>query len=210
MSDQIRKKAAGPANGAIGIALAGMAVAMVGVAFASEPAYRLFCAVTGYGGTTQIAERAPVVTDKAKQPLITVRFDANVNTALAWRFKPVQPKVNVRLGQEQLVFFEAANLSDKPIVGTATFNVAPFRAGSYFNKTECFCFTEQVLAPGQSVMMPVSFYVDPELADDERAAELSAITLSYTFFRSRDQSAAKTIGDRAGVHEAPATAGQDG
>ncbi len=184
------KRPAGRSNTTIGMALAVLVVGMVGMAYASEPAYRLFCKVTGYGGTTQRAESAPDTGHAAGRPLITVRFDANVNAALPWRFRSVQRQIKLRLGEETLAFFEATNTSDRPIVGTATFNVAPFKAGAYFNKTECFCFSEQVLAPGQSVNMPVSFYIDPEMAEDRRARDIGSITLSYTFFRARDQSAA--------------------
>ena len=122
-----------------------------------------------------------------------MRFDATTNVNLPWQFKPVQNQVKVRFGEQVLAFFEATNTSDKPIVGTATFNVVPYRTATYFNKIECFCFTEQVLAPGQTVQMPVIFYVDPEMTKDTQAKNDKTITLSYTFYADDDQSAARTL-----------------
>jgi cytochrome c oxidase assembly protein subunit 11 len=161
--------------------LAAVAVGMTGLSFASAPLYRLFCQVTGFAGTpnTQNVGQPAAVSDKA----VTVRFDANVNSALPWRFKPVQHQVDVRLGQEVLVYYTAKNTSDRPLTGTATFNVTPFKAAPYFTKLECFCFTEQTLQPGEEVQMPVLFYVDPALAESEEASDVHKITLSYTFFR---------------------------
>ncbi len=179
-------------NGVTGGILFGFAAVMVGVAFASEPLYKAFCQVTGYGGTTKVAASgngSKTISDR----LVTVRFDANVNRSLPWRFRPVQREVKVRFGQQALAFFEATNVSDKPLVGTATFNVAPFKAGGYFNKIDCFCFTEQVLAPGQTVQMPVTFYVDPEMITDRNTSDVKTITLSYTFFADEDQSAAEKM-----------------
>jgi cytochrome c oxidase assembly protein subunit 11 len=160
--------------------LFGVAAGMVGLSFASVPLYRLFCQVTGYAGTprTEDVARSAGVTDRQ----VTVRFDANVNSKLPWRFLPAQRQVTANLGEERLIFYEAANLSDEPVTGTATFNVTPEKAARYFVKIECFCFTEQTLAPGEKVTMPVVFYVDPELAADADAGDVSKITLSYTFF----------------------------
>ncbi len=179
-------------NGVTGGILVGFAAVMVGVAFASEPLYKAFCRVTGYGGTTQVAVAGDQVASVSNK-LVTVRFDANVNRSLPWRFLPVQREVRVQYGQQALAFFEATNVSDKPIVGTATFNVVPYKAGSYFNKIDCFCFTEQVLAPGQTVQMPVTFYVDPKMIDDRNTSDVKTITLSYTFFADDDQSAAEKL-----------------
>lgn len=179
-------------NGATGAILFGFVAVMVGVAFASEPLYRTFCQVTGYGGTTQVAEKA-VTPNLISDQMVSVRFDANVNHDLPWRFRPVQRVVKVRLGEQALAFFEATNQSDKPIVGTATFNVAPYKAGSYFNKIECFCFSEQILAPGQTVQMPVTFFVDPEMIKDRNTRDVRTITLSYTFFADEDQSAVEKL-----------------
>jgi cytochrome c oxidase assembly protein subunit 11 len=161
---------------------------MVGLTAVSEPLYRLFCQATGYGGT-------PRITDKASSGIgsatVTVRFDANVNRDLAWRFRPVDKDVSVRIGEESIAFYEAKNTSDQSIVGTATFNVQPDRAAPYFNKLQCFCFTEQVLAPGETVRMPVTFFIDPDIAKDAYARDVSTIILSYTFFKAEDQSKAR-------------------
>lgn len=194
-------------NGVFAVILSAVVVGMVGLAYAGEPAYRLFCKVTGYGGTTQIAEK-PAADARTPAGMVTVQFDANVNNKLPWRFKPVRRKITVRLGEEALVFFEATNVSDKPLVGTATFNVAPFKAGAFFNKTECFCFTEQVLAPGETVSMAVSFFIDREMATDPSASDVKTVTLSYTFFEARDQSAADKI--KQAEAPRPGTTGPDG
>jgi len=175
-------------NGVTAVILFGLVVGMTGLAFASDPLYRIFCQVTGYGGTTKVAEAVP--DSQIIDQVVTVRFDANVNKSLAWRFKPVQNTIKVRLGEPAIAFYEATNVSDKAIVGTATFNVAPFKAGEYFSKIECFCFTEQVLKPGQTVQMPVTFFVDPAILKDRNSADVKTITLSYTFFASDDQSEA--------------------
>jgi len=153
--------------------------AMVGLVVASVPLYRLFCAVTGYGGTTRVAAAAPGATTRP----ITVRFDASVAKDLPWRFVPAQREIRTHLGEQVLAFYTATNTGTQPLVGTATFNVTPDKAGRYFNKIECFCFTEQRLEPGKSIEMPVTFFVDPALADDTLVNEVMTITLSYTFFR---------------------------
>ena len=160
--------------------LFGVAGAMVGLSFASVPLYRLFCQVTGYGGTPNTENVA--VPAAVSVHVVTIHFDANVNSALPWRFKPGQREVTVRLGEEALIHYTAVNLSDTPVTGTATFNVTPFKAAQYFSKIECFCFTEQRLSPGEEVAMPVSFYVDPALLDDVDARDVKTITLSYTFY----------------------------
>jgi cytochrome c oxidase assembly protein subunit 11 len=157
----------------------GVIVGMLGLTAASVPLYRLFCAVTGYGGTTQRADQAgPEVLDRS----VRVSFNADVDPKLPWRFAPVQQEMTVRVGEQSLAFFRAENLSDRPIVGTATFNVTPFKVGPYFSKIACFCFTEQTLAPGESVEMPVSFFVDPAMLDDPDTGGVQAMTLSYTFY----------------------------
>lgn len=171
--------------------LGGIVVGMVGLAYASEPFYRLFCEVTGFGGTTQVADANARV--NIVDQVVTVRFDGNVNAGLDWKFRPAQREIRVKLGEQAIAYFEAVNRSDKPIVGTATFNVAPYRVATYFNKIECFCFTQQVLAPGESVSMPVTFYVDPEMLADGYAKDIRTITLSYTFFAAKDQSAAQKL-----------------
>jgi len=164
----------------------GVIAAMVGLTAASVPLYDWFCRVTGYGGTTQVADGAPVeVVDRT----VTVRFNADVDPALGWRFEPVERSVEVQIGENRLAFYAAANPTDRPLVGTATFNVTPYDAGPYFSKIHCFCFEEQLLEPGERVEMPVSFYVDPAILDDPDTAELATITLSYTFFLSEEGTA---------------------
>lgn len=179
---------------ATALSLGIVVVAMGGLAFASEPLYRIFCSVTGYGGTTQVAE-APVKTEgePTSDQVITVQMDASVNSELSWKFKPLQRDVKLKPGEEVLAFYEATNNSDKPIVGTATFNVTPYKAGIYFNKIQCFCFTEQVLRPGETAQLPVTFFVDPEMLKDESTSDVRTITLSYTFFKSKDQAALKNL-----------------
>ncbi|NUB16363.1 cytochrome c oxidase assembly protein [Azospirillum brasilense] len=163
--------------------LFGLVFGMVGLAYASVPLYALFCQVTGFGGTTQRADAAPA---RQVDRVIKVRFNADVNQSLPWRFKPEQKELTVKLGEMGLAAYQAANRVDRPTVGTALYNVTPDKVGKYFNKIECFCFTEQVLEPGQSVDMPVAFFVDPALADDPAMEDVTTITLSYTFFRAKD------------------------
>ena len=153
---------------------------MLGLAYASVPLYKLFCQVTGYGGTTQVSETAVggVLTGHP----VTVRFDANVNRGLNWKFEPVDKPVELNPGEETVIYYRATNIGSKPSVGTSTFNVTPSKAGSYFMKIECFCFQEQELEPGESIDMPVRFFVDPEIATDENVRDVKEITLSYTFF----------------------------
>ncbi len=171
--------------------LAGTAAGMVGLAYASAPLYRLFCQVTGYGGTTQVAAApaASAVTDR----IVTVRFDANVARDLPWRFEPLARSMDVRVGEQALAFYRARNLSDGPVSGNATFNVTPHQAGPYFAKVDCFCFSEQTLAPGEDVDMPVSFFVDPALLKDAGGKDLSEITLSYTFFLAPAREKAEAV-----------------
>ena len=170
--------------------LFGIAGGMVGLAFASVPLYQLFCQVTGYGGSTSRVESVasvtgnPVATDEKR--MITVRFDSNVNSALPWKFKPAQKEITLPIGSEALAHYTAVNTSDETVIGTATFNVTPYKAGEYFNKVECFCFTEQKLAPGEEASLPVTFFVDPEMFNDPTARALRTITLSYTFYRDPD------------------------
>jgi cytochrome c oxidase assembly protein subunit 11 len=152
---------------------------MVGLSFAAVPLYRIYCQVTGYAGTTQRAEKA---SEKVLDRTLTVRFDANVASDLPWSFEPAQRKLEVKIGENTLAFYKATNNSDHAITGTAVFNVAPESVGVYFNKVQCFCFTEQRLEPGQSVDMAVSFYIDPAFVDDDDTSVLSELTLSYTFY----------------------------
>ena len=169
----------------VGLVLAGVVAGMVGLSFAAVPLYRMFCQVTGFGGTPQVAEAAP---STVLNRTIKVRFDTNVDKDLPWEFKSEQRAVDVRIGESALVFFKAHNPTDKPVSGTAGFNVAPEIAGRYFAKIECFCFQQQTLAAGQSIDMPVTFFVDPKIVEDESAKNIEEITLSYTFYRSDDSS----------------------
>ena len=174
----------------IALGLGVVVVGMLGLAFASEPLYRLFCQVTGYGGTTQVADKVQATSINTDR-MVKIRFDANVNHKLPWRFTPSQKQMKVRVGESALAMYEATNTSNQTLVGTATFNVTPYTAATHFNKIECFCFSEQLLRPGEKIQMPVAFFIDPEIIEDRDADDLSAITLSYTFFLDQDQSAAE-------------------
>ena len=154
---------------------------MIGLSYASVPLYALFCQVTGYGGTTQVATDAP--RDVSEQT-IKIRFNADVNSRLPWQFKPEQREMTVKLGEDNLAHYMAENMSVKPITGQAVYNVTPLKAGQYFSKIACFCFDEQTLEPGQRVDMPVSFYVDPAIAEDPNTRDVKTITLSYTFYKA--------------------------
>ncbi len=158
--------------------LAGVALSMLGLGFASKPLYDTFCKVTGYAGTTRVAE---VASTKVLDRKITVRFDANTRSDLPWTFKPEEVSLTVNVGQNVLAFYTAKNNSQYAVVGTASYNVSPIKAAPYFSKLECFCFTEQKLEPGEEVRMPVLFFVDPLIVEDERLDEIKTITLSYTF-----------------------------
>lgn len=172
---------------------------MVGLSYAAVPLYRIFCQITGFGGTTQVSQAAPTeIPADAKDRLVTVRFDGNVNSKLPWAFEPEQREITVKVGEQTLAFYRAKNLSDKPLTGTASFNVSPPIAGAYFDKIACFCFSEQTLQPGETVEMPVSFFVDPSIVK-EREMDGVTITLSYTFFRADE--GAGTI-DGAGAKQA--------
>lgn len=173
----------------VAMACASVALVMVGLSFAAVPLYRAFCQATGYGGTTQKAvSPSHVVVDRG----IEILFDGNVR-GLAWTFEPVQRRMELKLGENALAFYRATNTSDKPLSGTAAFNVDPPSAGLYFQKVECFCFKEQTLQPGESIEMPVTFFVDPALAKDKDARHIGRIVLSYTFYPTVDtKSAAAT------------------
>ncbi len=168
-------------HGAVALSLVGLVAVMIGLAFAAVPLYRLFCQVTGYSGVPQRAEAAP---DRELDRTIQIRFDANVDRALPWSFAPVERVVEVKIGETALAFFKVSNQSSAPVTGTAVFNVVPERAARYFSKIECFCFKEQTLAAGASMDMPVTFFIDPKIVDDEDTKNISEITLSYTFFRA--------------------------
>jgi cytochrome c oxidase assembly protein subunit 11 len=160
--------------------LAALALGMLMLAYASVPLYRLFCEVTGFGGTTQ---RSYGHASSARgERSITVSFTGNTDPSLPWNFAPIERSVRVRVGENRLIAFRATNLSNQPTRGTATYNVTPFAAGKYFNKIQCFCFEEPRISPGQTVNLPVSFFLDPAMLDDPEARNITNITLSYTFF----------------------------
>jgi cytochrome c oxidase assembly protein subunit 11 len=189
----------------VGMIAAGGALFMLCLAFAAVPLYQMFCQATGYAGTTQRATKASAT---VLERTVTVRFDATVGPNLPWTFEPVQREVTVKFGETSLAFYRATNNSSKPVVGTATFNVTPDQVGVYFNKLECFCFTEQRLEPGESVDMPVSFFIDPAMVTDKDAAHIGQITLSYTFFpvdipKSGPKPRPKTAEKAAGGQVAP-------
>ena len=157
----------------------GVVVVMGALAWASVPFYDWFCRVTGFGGVTNTANQgSDVILDQT----VKIRFDGSKSRGFPWTFKPLQTEMEVRLGETGLAFYEAHNPTDHPVAGQASYNVAPFQAGSFFTKIDCFCFTEQVLQPGETVQMPVTFYVDPEMATDREGKYIHTITLSYTFY----------------------------
>jgi cytochrome c oxidase assembly protein subunit 11 len=168
---------------------------MVGMSYAAVPLYDWFCRTTGFGGRTQVAVAAP---GQVLERRITVRFDANVAPGLPWRFEPEVPSIDVRLGEVVTVNYLVTNQAARETFATASYNVAPLTTGSYFQKINCFCFTDQQLGPGEKREMPVVFYVDPKLAEDADEARLSAITLSYTFHAVRQPPPAATVGKQAG------------
>jgi cytochrome c oxidase assembly protein subunit 11 len=164
---------------------------MLGMAYAAVPLYQAFCKATGFAGT-------PLVAQEGERPVIArtveVRFDSNTDANLPWHFQPVERSVKVHLGEEKLVFFRATNLSQRPIVGTATYNVTPEWTAGWFNKIQCFCFTEQHLAPGESADLAVQFFVDPDILTDPDTRDVDTITLSYTMFRAKNQPVASNAG----------------
>ena len=165
------------------ISIVAIALGMLILAYASVPLYRLFCQITGFGGTTQVAIKLP------KQILdrkITVTFNSEVNQDLPWKFTPEEPSVTIRVGENRLVIYDVENFSSEEAIGTATFNVTPPEAGRYFFKTQCFCYEKQKIAGKQKVHLPVSFFIDPEIQNDKYLANVSTITLAYTFFRVKD------------------------
>lgn len=168
-------------NGKLAIALLGIVITMVSLSFAAVPFYSWFCKVTGFAGTPQVSSAS---TGEILDTTITVRFDANVDPAMPWEFKPVDREMTLRIGETGLAFFEAYNPTDRTIAGSASYNVSPDIAGAYFTKIDCFCFTQQVLKPGERVQMPVTFYVDPEITRDGDTKQVSHITLSYTFYQT--------------------------
>lgn len=160
--------------------MASIVVVMLSLAYASVPFYSWFCRVTGFGGATNVAE---VGSDVILDQTIKIRFDASVDSGMPWTFRPEVREMELRIGETGLAFYEAHNPLDVPVAGQAAYNVTPYEAGGFFDKIECFCFTEQVLQPGETVMMPVSFFVDPAIVDDREGQYVHTITLSYTFYQ---------------------------
>jgi len=194
MTDNQNNKKQGGKN-VVALLLVGLVAGMVGLSFAAVPLYRIFCQATGYNGTPKRADREA---DKVLDRTMTVRFDANVDKHLEWSFVPVKKKMDVKIGETTLAFFRATNNSDHPITGSAIFNVSPQQIAPYFNKIQCFCFTKQTLAPGASKEMPVTFFVDPKMADDIDTKNLSEVTLSYTFYRNDEPVAEVAQGGNSG------------
>ena len=163
---------------------------MIALSFASVPFYRLFCQATGYGGTTkQVTKNISKVYDRE----ITVRFNADVNPALPWNFKPEVKEIKVKVGADAIISFTAENKSKFPVVGTALYNVTPLKVGQYFDKTQCFCFDAQTLQPGQKAHLPVSFFIDPAIMADHEMDDIKTITLSYTFFKQSSPELEKAV-----------------
>jgi cytochrome c oxidase assembly protein subunit 11 len=181
----------GDKNARLAWTLAAAVGGMLALAYAASPLYDMFCRATGFGGTPQVAQ-------EGERPILSrtvnVRFDSNVDANLPWRFTPLEREVKVKLGEERLVHYRVTNVSQRPIVGTSTYNVTPETAGAWFNKLQCFCFTEQLLLPGQSMDMPVVFFVDPEMDKDRRYDNVRTITLSYTFFEAKTERAKTLLG----------------
>ena len=180
-------------NRRTGLIAAAGALAMLGMGYAAVPLYRLFCQVTGFGGTTQRVSEAEAAKVQVGATKISVRFDSNTDPDLPWKFEPSQVTQEMAIGTRKMAFYTAENLSNKPITGVASFNVQPELAGKYFHKVHCFCFNQQTLKPGEKVEMPVQYYVDPAILKDPEAAGIRQITLSYTFHTSPDQSAAVKV-----------------
>lgn len=179
------------------LVLSGFAVGMLGLAYAAEPLYKAFCAVTGFGGTTQMAtERPKEILDR----VVRVYFDANVEQGAPLQFRPSQPYVDVRIGETMMTHFELTNTSDEPVRAMASKNVVPHKAGQYFEKLECFCFEEQTYQPGQKATLPVVFFVSPEMAKNPNTADVNGITLSYTYYRVEGPKAVARLEDASAVN----------
>lgn len=168
-------------NGKTALSVAAVVAGMVWLSFAAVPLYDTFCRITGWGGTTQ---RTTALSDEVLDRKIVVRFDASTSDGLPWSFRPTEVSRELHVGETGLTFYEAVNLSDKPVIGTASYNVQPAKMGEHFMKVECFCFTEQKLEPGERILMPVTFYVHPDMDDDRRVDEVREVTLSYMFYRN--------------------------
>ncbi len=191
-TDRLRRR-----NRLTGMVFGGFVLGMVGLAFASVPLYRMFCQLTGYNGTPMLSGGAA---PGAGSTTMTIRFSAIVQPGLPWRFEPGQPSMALPVGEEALAFYHASNLVDRPVTGVATYNVTPEVVGRYFHKTACFCFEQQTLEPGQQVDMPLSFWVDPKIAEDPNTRGIRTITVHYAFFRSLDDADRNGALANAGEH----------
>ena len=176
------------------VVLGSVACGMIGLSFAAVPLYDLFCRVTGFGGTTQTAEAAPAAVGER---VMAVQFNSDVSNDVPWRFKPAQREIELRVGEVGLAFYTATNESKNTILGSATFNVTPLKAGIYFTKIDCFCFEEQVLRPGESAELPVTFFIDPDIVNDRDMDDVTTITLSYTFFNQGEEALKIYLGEEA-------------
>ncbi|MGH1404640.1 MAG: cytochrome c oxidase assembly protein [Alphaproteobacteria bacterium] len=181
-------------NKKLALIVFGVVGGMVGLSFASVPLYNIFCRVTGWSGTTQIAEAFPSAQEVIDRD-ITVRFDANTARDLPWSFRPEELSMTLKLGERGFANYIAVNRSRMPVAGTATFNVTPLKAGKYFQKVQCFCFNEQILNPAQKVNMPVLFYVDPKMHEDRNMDDVKVITLSYSFFKTDSEALDQALDD---------------
>jgi cytochrome c oxidase assembly protein subunit 11 len=194
-ADRLRRR-----NRRLGLGAAGFAAGMLGLAFAAVPLYRVFCQVTGYGGTVQAGGIAPGARPGAPAAVLTIRFVGSTHPGLPWQFRPAQLSVALPIGEEGVAFYTAANEATTPVTGIATYNVTPEVVGRYFHKTACFCFNEQTLAPGEQAEMPLSFWVDPALLDDPNTRDIRTITVGYTFFRTLEDAARSGALASAGPH----------
>ncbi len=185
-------------NARVGLAILALVFVMAGLSYAAVPLYSLFCKTTGFGGTTQVSKSLP---DHVVERSVRIRFNTDTDPHLPWDFRPERSEISVKLGQKGLIVFLAYNKSAESITGTAVYNVTPPKAGKYFNKIQCFCFSEQTLAAGQRVSMPVVFYVDPALQNDPNMADVKSITLSYTFFKADTKALEKAIEGFSNVPE---------
>jgi cytochrome c oxidase assembly protein subunit 11 len=183
MTNSLEQKRHRQRHRRVALIFSGVVACMIGLSFAAVPLYRLFCAATGFGGTTQVAHVAPSEPGKR---VLTVRFDANVAPALPWQFAPETPSISLRTGETRTVFYKVTNTADRPVSATAAYNVSPDQAGSYFDKLACFCFAEQTLKAHETAEWPVVFFLDPALEQDETMKDVGAVTLSYTFFASKN------------------------
>jgi len=174
-------------------------VGMVGMAYAAVPVYDLFCRVTGYGGATRIAQYD---SSRILEREVTVRFDASNARGFPWEFEPLQREMTVRVGETALALYRATNPTNRPVTGVASYNVSPFKMGPYFSKLECFCFIEQTLQPGESMDMPVIFFVDPQMDEEKRLDDITTVTLSYTFWQTMGEDVSKTARANAGLGKA--------